>query len=143
MGQQSITDKLTASIRSGGTGVAYFTMNYAVGNYKTQETDLITINGADTNNITYSIHFGIQDSNKNKLDSIFTLSSNQISLLNSFYQSAGNGNNPDPAISNSKTGASGKLIVTLCCGDAIDMTYRSSIHISLGRFLLSYWTNWN
>lgn len=143
IGQQSITDKLVASVKNGGIGVAYFNMNYVIGNYKTQETDVITINVTDTNNITYSIHFGIQDSSKSILDSTFILSSIQVGLLNSFYQSASNGNNPDPAISSNKTGASGKLTVSLCCGDAIDMIYSTPIHISLGRYLLSYWTNWN
>jgi len=51
IGQQPITNKLCTSIRSGGVGVVYFTINYKAGKYTTQETGLITINATDTNNI--------------------------------------------------------------------------------------------
>jgi hypothetical protein len=141
--QQSITNKLYTSIRSGGAGVVYFTINYKAGKYTTQETDLITINATDTNNITYNVHAVIMDTGKAKIDTNMVLNTSQVSLLNSFYQAAGNKTNPDPAVSSSKKGAIAKLTVSLCCADATDMTYTSSFHISLGRYLLSYWTNWN
>jgi len=141
-GQQSITDKLTASAKGGGAGVAYFNTNYSVGNYQTKEIDVVTVNAADTNNIIYSVHIGIADTGIAKLDSTIVLSSAQVNLLNSFYQTAEGGSNPDPTISNSKTGASGTLTVSLCCGGNTDMTYNTTIHISLGRYLLTYWTNW-
>ena len=143
IGQQSITSKLTASFESGGTGVGYFSINYSEGNYNTRESDVISVNATDTNNIIYSLHYSILDSNKTKLDSTITLTSNQVSLLNNFYQSASSGSNPDPAISNTKTGASGTLTVSLCCGDATDMTYTTGLHISLCRYILSNWANWN
>ena|GEM_PF-4584859 len=143
IGQQSITSKLVTSVLNGGAGVAYFNINYSVGTYRTNEVDLITANTADTNNITYNVHAHIADSGKSTIDTIIVLTTAQVTLLNNFYQSASGGNNPDPAVSNSKTGANGILTVTICCGDAIDMTYSTPIHISLGRYLLSYWTNWN
>ncbi len=143
IGQQPITSKLTSSIETGGAGVGYFTINYSAGNYHTKETDVISVNASDTSNIIYSLHYSIQDTNKTIFDSTLTLTSNQVSLLNSFYQSASNGSNPDPAISNTKTGASGTLTVSLCCGDATDMTYTTGIHMSLCRYILSNWTNWN
>ena len=142
-GQQSITDKLKSSIMSGGTGVAYFSTNYSAGNYRSTETDVISINAADTNNLIYSIRIGINDTLKPALDTNIVLTSSQVTLLNSFYQTASGGSNPDPAISNAKAGASGTLVVSLCCGDAADMTYNTTMHISLGRYLLSNWTNWN
>jgi len=143
LGQSSITDKLTSSIKTGGAGVAYFVISYGAGTYKTQETDVISTNAADTNNIVFSVRIAINDTGTSKLDSTFTLTSSQVSLLNSFYQAASGGSNPDPNISNAKTGASGALTVSLCCGDNTDMTYSTTMHISLGRYLLSYWTNWN
>ena len=143
IGQQSITDKLIASVKDGGAGAAYFNINYSVGTYKTNEADVITANTADTNNIKYNVHARIADSGKAAIDTTIVLTTAQVTLLNNFYQSASGGSNPDPAVSNSKTGASGTLTVTICCGDAIDMTYNTPIHISLGRYLLSYWTNWN
>ena len=83
------------------------------------------------------------DTGKVRVDTNIVLSTSQVSLLNSFYQAASNKTNPDPAVSTSKKGASTKLIVSLCCADATDMTYTSSFHISLCRYLLSNWTNWN
>ena len=142
-GQQTITDKLLASVQNGGAGVAYFTINYSAGNFQTKETDVISVNATDTNNIMYSVHSHIADTGKTGIDTTIVLSGSQVSMLNSFYQNAGNGTNPDPAISNAKTGASGTLIVSLCCADVIDVTYNTTIHISLGRYLLSYRTNWN
>ncbi|HTA82246.1 MAG TPA: hypothetical protein VK783_04920 [Bacteroidia bacterium] len=143
VGQQSVTDKLLTSIRSGGTGVGYFTINYTVGAYQTTETDVIYINADDTSTITYRIRGSILDTGKNGIDSSFALTANQMSLLNGFYQSASNKTNPDPAVTNMTKGAKGNLTVNFCCGDAIDMTYTSCTHISLIRYLLSYWTNWN
>jgi hypothetical protein len=142
-GQQSITDKLVTSIKEGGAGVAYFNINYTAGTYQTKEADIVTANAADTNNITFNVHAHIVDSGKAAIDTNIVLTTAQVNLLNSFYQSASGGSNPDPAISNSKSGASGTLTVTICCGDAIDLTYSTPIHISLSRYLLSNWTNWN
>jgi hypothetical protein len=143
IGQQSITNKLYTSVRSGGAGVAYFTINYKTGKYTTQETDLITINAADTNNITYNVHLVIMDTGKARIDTNMVLNTSQIGLLNSFYQASCNKTNPDPTVSTSKKGANAKLVVSLCCADATDITYTSSFHISLCRYLLTYWTNWN
>jgi hypothetical protein len=141
--QQSITNKLYTSVRTGGAGVVYFTINYKTGKYTTQETDLITINATDTNNITYNVHSVITDTGKARMDTTIVLSTTQVSLLNNFYQAASNKTNPNPTLSTSKKGANAKLIVSLCCADATDMAYTSSFHISLCRYLLSYWTNWN
>jgi len=143
MGQQNITDKIKSQLQAGGPGVAYFNIDYSAGGYISRERDIVSASYADSSTILYCVHIIITDTTRVKTDSNFTLTASQISSLNSFYQSAGNGSNPDPAISTAKTGASGTLIVSLCCGDAVDMTYNTTIHISLGRYLLSNWTNWN
>jgi len=143
IGQQSITDKVKTQLQAGGPGVAYFNIDYTAGSYTSRERDIVSASYADSSTIVYSVHIIITDTLKTKTDTNFTLTSSQVSLLNSFYQSAGNGSNPDPAISTAKTGASGTLLVTLYSRDVTDVTYTTAIHISLGRYLLSNWTNWN
>jgi len=143
IGQQSITDKTKTQLQAGGPGVAYFNIDYSAGGYTSRERDIVSARYADSSTILYSVHIIITDTTQVKIDSNFTLTASQINSLNSFYQSAGNGSNPDPTISTAKTGASGTLVVSLCCGDVTDITYTTAIHISLGRYLLSNWTNWN
>jgi len=135
---QSITDKIK-SIELYGGGIAYINIQYNLGNYHSMETDVITL--TDTVNNIYSVHSMITDTSNTRIDTIIVLTSAQLSSLNSFYAAAAGGNNPNTTLS-ANGSAIANLTVKLCCADKTDVAFNTNVHISLGRYLLGYWQNW-
>ena len=135
---QSITDKLKLLARN-SAGVANLTIQYTLGNYHSVEADVITL--TDTINNTYSVHSMITDTGKAGIDTTIVLTSSQISSLNSFYTAAAGSSNPNPSLS-ANGSATSNLVFMMCCAGNTDVAYNSNIHISLGRYLLGYWQNW-
>jgi hypothetical protein len=137
--QQSIVDKINTQLDSSGCGIAHFTIKYSSANYSSREAVVVSKDSASATNVT--IHAFLQDTSKTGVDTTFILSSSQLTSLLNFYQSASSNTNPDPSLSAVNSGTA-NLIVTVGCAGSNDLTYSSSVHISLYRTILSNWNNW-
>ena len=138
-GQQSIMDSINNQASEYGCGTSHFIIEYRSGSYTSREVSIITEDSANSG--TVRIHVFFQDTALTSLDTNFVLSANQVSILQSFYQTAGSNSNPDPSLQIIQQGTAVLKVDVGCAGNPC-LNYSSNAHISLYRTLISDWNNW-
>ncbi len=138
-GQQTLIGLMNDQITASGCGIAHFLINYSSGKYNSQEVAIISEDSVNSANV--SIHIRFQDTSRTRTDTTFILNNNQLSTLQSFYQSAGSNSNPCPSVT-AKDQGTVSLKGDVGCAGTTCVTYNSNLHISLYRSLIYNWNNW-